>query len=372
MDSHFIPLHRRLTLCAVVTAVLLSACSVQPPPPASTRKPVKIEVVGDSALPGADSFVGTLRARNRTALGFESSGRVAAIHVDVGNRVRAGQVLARLDESPARWQLEKAQADRRAAAATLAERRTHLRQQEGLARDEIISPAALQAAQSSYQQAVSQLDAATAAVDTARRVLHLTRVIAPFDAKVVARAAQPFTDVAAGQTILQLESDSALEVVAMLPDAVAATLKPGTQARATSGTESLKLTMERLSSHSDNGSLVQTIFRVHEASAGVRSGGAVSVELERKGVKGVTLPVNAVMAGVETDRDSVFIIAHGTETLQRRSVRTEKQLLPNGRIVISEGLQAGEQVVVAGTAFLTEGQAVVVHQPQTTLQGGRP
>lgn len=371
MDSHFIPLHRRLTLCAVVTAVLLSACSVQPTPPASTRKPVKIEVVGDSALTGADSFAGTLRARKRTALGFESSGRVAAILVDVGDRVRAGQVLARLDESPARWKLDKAQADRKTAAAMLAERRTHLRQQEGLARDEIISPAALEAAQTSHQQAVSQLDAATAAVDAARRDLALTRIIAPFDGEVVARAAQPFTDVAAGQTILQVESGSALEVVTMLPDMVATTLKPGAQARAISGTESLKLTLERLSGRSDNGSLVQAIFRVHEAPAGVRNGGAVFVELERKGAKAVTLPVSAVMVGAEANGGSVFVLDRGTGTLQRRTVRTDGLLFPNGRIAINEGLQAGEQVVVAGTAFLNEGQPVMVHQPQTTLQGVR-
>lgn len=370
MRSCSISARLRLVLCGVVAPMLLSACAQPATPAASVPKPVKTEMVVRTDLHQADSFVGTLRARQRTELGFESSGRVVAILVDVGDRVRAGQLLARLDESPSRWRLDKAQADRRAAAATLAERRTHLRQQEALARDGIISPVALQAAQATYQQATSQLEAAAAAEAAARRDFAMMRITAPFDGEVVARHAQPFVDVTPGQTILQVESGNALEVVAMLPDTVAATLVKGAQAHAVIGNDRLKLTMERLSGRNDNGSLVQAIFRVHQAPAAARSGGAVSVELPRERAQAFTLPVSAVMPGVETGRGSVFVIDGGT--LQRRTVHTERRPIPGGRIAITDGLRAGEQVVVAGTAFLSDGQSVVAHESQTVLQGARP
>ena len=137
---------RTRSLCALSAALLLAACAEHAPPPAAPAKPVKIEIAGDSARQQADSFVGTLRARQRTDLSFETSGRLTLIKADVGDQVRAGQVLAQLDPAPARWRLDKAVADRNAANATLAERQTWLRQQEALARDGIISPAALQAA----------------------------------------------------------------------------------------------------------------------------------------------------------------------------------------------------------------------------------
>lgn len=360
---------RPRSLCAIGAALLLAACAEHAPPPAASAKPVKIEVAGDRASQAADSFVGTLRARQRTDLSFETSGRLTIIKADVGDQVRAGQVLAQLDPAPARWRLDKAAADRNAANATLAERQTWLRQQEALARDGIISPAALQAAQASHQQAVSQQAAAEAAVAAARRDLDLTRITAPFDGQVVARPAQPFIDVAPGQAILQLESGHALELVAQLPDAVAARLKPGVTAYARSGQDRLDVKLERLSGRSDNGSLAQAVFRVENAPATMRSGAAVALELPLQAAQALTLPASAIITANDAGNPSVFIVKDGS--LERRKVSTGGRLLPEGRVAITSGVQAGDQVVVAGTAFLNEGQAVVAHRSQTLLQGAR-
>jgi multidrug efflux pump subunit AcrA (membrane-fusion protein) len=186
-------MHRRL-LCLAVASVLLSACQDQPVSQVSPG-PVKIEIAGNSNTSQSDSFIGTLRARQRTDLSFEAAGRVQTMLVDIGDKVKAGQVLAQLDEAPARWRAVRAQADRDAAAATLAERHTWLQQQQTLARDNIISSTALQAAQVSHQQAQSQLAAAEAALSAARRDLSLTRITAPFDGEIVARLVQAHHDV---------------------------------------------------------------------------------------------------------------------------------------------------------------------------------
>lgn len=360
---------RSRSLCALSAAVLLAACAEHAPPPATSAKPVKIEVAGHTGAQAPDSFVGTLRARQRTDLSFETSGRLTIIKVDVGDQVRAGQVLAQLDPAPARWRLDKAVADRNAANATLAERQTWLRQQETLAKDGIISPAALQAAQASRQQAASQQAAAEAAVAAARRDLDLTRITAPFDGQVVARSAQPFVDVAPGQAILQLESGNALELVAHLPDAVAARLKPGMSAHARSGAERLDVRLERISSRSDNGSLAQAIFRLDRAPATLRSGAAAALELPQHGAQALTLPASAIIAANDLRSASVFIVKDGR--LQSRKISADSRLLPHGRVAITSGVQAGEQVVVAGTAFLSVGQAVVAHRSQTLLEGAR-
>jgi len=370
MHSRFLPAAGRLIPTALVSAALLCACAEPAPPPAPPPKPVKVETAASGAAHAADSFVGTVRAHQRTELSFETPGRIAVLSVDVGDRVRAGQVLAQLDDAPARLRLARAQADLRAAVAALAERRTSLRQQEMLARDGIISPAALQASQASYQSAASQHDAAEAALAAARRDLALTRITAPFDGEIVARRTQPFVDVAAGQSIVQMESGRAIEVVAMLPTALAAPLRPGATAHASDGGAKLTLTLERISARSDDGALVQAVFRVKEASSAVRSGATVSVELPRQDAPALTLPAMALMPGAEADRATVFVVDNGV--LRLRAVRIGERMLPGGRVGIDSGLRGDEKVVVAGTAFLHDAERVVALPALTSLKDVQP
>lgn len=372
------PSPRRKTIAtAALLAALLAGCTEAPPPAATAPRPVKLERLTTAATDATQTFVGTLRARQRAELGFEQPGRIAAILVDVGDRVRAGQVLARLDAAPAQWRLDKAQADRSAAAAALAERTTQLQQHEALARDQIISATALEAVQTQHRMALSQLQAADAALAMARRDLALADIKAPFDGEIVARTTQPHSDVGAGQTVLQIEAGQALEVVSMLPEATAAHLQPGQTATArlgnTAGDASTRpLKLERLSTHSDNGSLVQAVFRLDGAAPGLRSGSVVSVELPQPQTAGVTVPAPALLPATAPGAASVFVFDAAQGTLVRRAVQIGSQVLPGGRIPVTSGLQAGEQVVVAGTAFLTEGQAAVPHSPTTLLHGAQP
>jgi RND family efflux transporter MFP subunit len=362
-----------VTATAIALALLLTGCGQPPAPTVQAPRPVKIEVVGDSAADAREAFVGTLRARQRSDLGFESPGRIAAILVEVGDHVRAGQVLARLEEAPARWRLDKAEADRDAAAAALGERTTLLQRHEALAKDHMVSATMLHSVQVQHRQAVSQLQAADAALALARRDLALARITAPFDGEIVARSAQPHTDVGAGQPVLQIEAGRALDVVAMLPDTVAARLSPGAAASASSqGRKETPLKLERLSARSDSGSLVQAIFRVDGPAEGLRSGGVVSVELPRASAAAISVPASAVVYGGDARRHaSVFVLDATKQHVSRRAVVLGDTILPGGRVAVTMGLVRGDQVVVAGTAFLTEGQRAVKHDAHTLLDGGR-
>jgi len=360
-------LHHRKTVVAALLATLLAACAQEPAPTAVVPRPVKVEVVADSGATASESFIGTLRARQRADLGFESPGRIAVILVDVGDHVRAGQVLARLEDSPARWRLEKAEADRASAAAVLAERSTQLRQHESLAKDQIVSATTLESVQTQHHMAASQLQAADAALALARRDLAMVRITAPFDGEIVTRAVQPHTDIGAGQPVLQIEAGKTLEVVAMLPEAVASRLTPGQAA--TAGT--LPLTLERLSARNENGSLVQAVFRIAGAATGLRSGSVVSVELPRTASAALSVPAPALLAGAAPGTASVFLLDAAKHQLVRRAIQLGDGVLPGGRLPVKTGLAAGDQVVVAGTAFLTDGQAAVRQEAQTLLHGAQ-
>ncbi|OYV01292.1 MAG: efflux transporter periplasmic adaptor subunit [Burkholderiales bacterium PBB5] len=362
-----------MATAAAVLAALMAGCARTPPPAPALPRPVKVEIIASHATPAKESFVGTVRARQRSDLGFESSGRVSAILVDVGDRVRLGQVLARLDEAPALRRIEKAEADRIAVAATLAERTTQLRQHESLAQDHIVSAVTLESAQAQHRIAQSQLQAADAALALARRELALSRITAPFDGVIVARNVQPHADVSAGLAVLQMEAGQTLELVAMLPETVAARLAPGQPAEATlsqvtqAAPSTWPLTLERISSRNDSGSLVQAIFRIDSAAPTLRSGALVALELPGVVNTLVSLPVAALVPDAETGRGKVFVLENAK--LVGRTVQLGAGLLPDGRIRVSAGLKAGDQVVVAGAAFLSEGQSAVAHAPTTLLHG---
>jgi len=363
------PLFSTTAGAVALAAALLGGCADSVPAPPVAPKPVKVEAAGGTAAGTPGSFVGTLRARQRADLGFEAPGRLAAVLVDVGDRVRKGQVLARLDEAPARWRLTRAEADRAAAEAALHERSTQLRQQEELAQDKFISAAALESAQAAHRQAASQLASADAAVAAARRDLALTSITAPFDGEIVARQSQPHADVAPGQLVLQLEAGGALEVVALLPEAAAALLVPGQAAVGTTGSRTVALTLERLSERSENGSLLQAVFRVDGTPSGLHSGGMLSVAWPGQAAPAITLPMTALMPSTTAGRGAVYVLDAALGQLHRRDVRTASEILPGGRLRIEDGLRTGELVVVAGAAFLTDGQKAVVHAPQTALEG---
>lgn len=354
--------------------VLLGACSPKAGPAPVIAKPVKTELFGVSAAGAAyDSFIGTARAKQRSSLSFETPGRIAEVRAEVGDQVRAGQVLAVLDQAPVLWRLDKAKAEQKAAEAVVIERQAQFQQQQLLAREGVISPTALESARTADAQARSQLAAATATVHTVNRELLLTRITAPFDGEVVARLAQPHSDAAPGQPILQLQAGRTLEVVAMLPDAVAATLAPGAKALAMHDGGSLGLVLERLSARSDNGTLVQAIFKLEpsaHANAVIRSGGVVTVNLPqsaRLASGAMSLPATALLPGVAAGEAKVFVL-NTAGVLQQRNVRVDAGVLHEGRVNITHGLAKGERVVVAGAAFLHDGQTARQHQATTILQ----
>lgn len=371
-------LPNRRCMAIALWLALACACAKQPQHTAAVPpRAVKVEVVVEHAVAMHESFIGTLRARQRSELGFGVPGRIAAVHVDVGDTVRAGQVLARLEESPVQWRLDKAVADRAAAFATLAEQTAQLMRHEALANERIVAVATLEAVRAQHRLATSQLQAADAGLALARRDLAQSRIIAPFDGEIVARMAQPNGDIAAGQPVLRIEAGQALEVVAMLPEGVAAGIAPGARAllriaAPASAERTLAMTLERLSAQSESGSLVQAVFGIAAANGmGLRSGGVVSFELPRAGGRAISVPAAALLPAVERGSGSVFVLDAATGRVVRRTVTLADTMQPNGRIPVTSGLVAGDRVVVAGAAFLSDGEPAVEHVAQTLLHGAQ-
>jgi len=203
---------------------LLAAACVQlggcggPPAPVAAVKPVFVTTVTPATSAQSRSFTSVVRARVETDLGFRTGGKVVDRLVEVGDTVKAGQVLARLDPgdyqlavSAAADQVQAASVDAQQAAADEARLRR------------LLADGSMGVADHERQKA--RADAAAARLDQARRQLDLARnregyatLVAPYTGVVTALRFERGQVVTEGQPVLSLARDGEREIVADLPE----------------------------------------------------------------------------------------------------------------------------------------------------------
>jgi RND family efflux transporter MFP subunit len=211
-------IHLTVTLSSIAAASLLLAACSEPPAPPAVAKPVFVTTVAHTASAHTRTFTSVVRARVESELGFRTGGKVVERLVEVGDRVKAGQVLARLD--PIDYQLAvKAAADQVQAAAVDAQQ---------AASDEarfrrLLADGSVGSADHERQKA--RADAAAARLGQANRQLELARnregyaaLVAPFAGVVTALRFERGQVVAEGQPVASLARDGENEIVAELPE----------------------------------------------------------------------------------------------------------------------------------------------------------
>src|SRR5256714_112821 len=108
-------------LIAFAMLLVLAGCEANTAPAAKTERPVQVQRVAFENENAAREFVGVVRARYETDLGFRVAGKMVARLVNVGDRVRAGDVVARLDPQDLKLQVQSAEAELSAAESNLAQ-----------------------------------------------------------------------------------------------------------------------------------------------------------------------------------------------------------------------------------------------------------
>lgn len=207
-----------LSLSTLACAGLLAAGCSQPTLPAAVAKPVFVTTVKPAALAHTRSFTSVVRARVESELAFRTGGKAQTRQVELGQRVQAGQVLARLDAADhqlavraAADQVQAATVDAQQAAADEARLRRLL--------------ADGSAATADHERQKARADAAAARLDQARRQWDLARnregyaaLVAPFAGVVTALRFERGQVVAEGQPVLTLAQEGENEVVVDLPE----------------------------------------------------------------------------------------------------------------------------------------------------------
>lgn len=178
---------------------------------------VPVLEVGASAVGVALTLHGSLQAVRQSVLSAQASGRIAALSVKAGDRVRVGQVLALIDDRSTQAGVAQAQAGTAQAEASLSQARSHFERTRDLRAQGFVAQAALDSAQAQYRAAQAGVQAARAGQTQAALAQGFTRLSAPYDGWVLQTHVQVGALALPGTPVLTVYAPQPLRAVVHVP-----------------------------------------------------------------------------------------------------------------------------------------------------------
>ena len=206
-------------------------------------QPVRVNVITFQPSEQITTYTATIRPRHEVAMGFRVAGKVVTRRVDVGDRVTQGQVLAQLDDTDARLQLDLAAAEDAAARIDHHRALAEIARSRQLFAEGHVAQAALDRAISAEAEAASRAERAARSLNLAQNGLSYTQLLADADGIVTATPAEVGQVVAAGTPILSLARAGAVDVVFSLPETDRALLEGSTARGSIWGDEAIEHTL---------------------------------------------------------------------------------------------------------------------------------
>ena len=354
---------------ALVGIGLLSALGCEPadrPPP--PPKKVKAIQLGDVSALVERSMPGRARAAQEVNLSFRVSGPLVEFPVNVGDAVKEGDLIARIDPTDfesrvqsTRGKLQQAISARDLAAAEF-KRASDIRQRNA----DLISASEYDQRLGDKNATEAQVQALQAAMKLAEDDLAHTFLTAPFDGFIAAKYVENFENVLAKRSIARVLDTDRIEVVVDIPERLISYAPYMLSATVTfEAIPDIKLeaTVNEIGSEASAVTRTFPVTLIMDQPEGVRikPGMAANARLvgrlpEEAREVGMSIPATALVAGDNADDSYVFVVNEQNMTLEKRQV--EVSMLSATGVLVKSGLQAGDWLVVAGVHSISGGQEV--------------
>lgn len=342
---------RRLLISGLALALLAGcgkhATSESAAGPTLPAVKVRLATVRAENLATTTEVAGTVRPTQRAQVAAKLMGAIEELPVTLGQRVRAGELLAKIAGGEISARVAQAQSQLSSV------RRDLERERELLGKN---------ASTADMVKGLEDRFAMTQAmVREAEVMLGYTSVRAPFDGVIARKLANAGDLASPGQPLLELEGTAGFQVEAGLPDSLAARLAPGAaltlEIPATGVTFSGKLA--EISSATDASARTVFVKIAVPTGTAVRSGEFARIQLPGAPVRTLLVPAAAVSTSGQMER--VFVASDGNRAVLRL-VKTGATRGSAGQqsVEILSGLDEGERVIVAPTAGLRDGQPLEV------------
>lgn len=353
-------MRRALTHTVIIgfTAISLAACRPEEEPKDKHARHVETVVVKATSVSDTISTTGEISARVTTDLSFRGSGRITERNVDVGDHVRPGQVLARIDPEEQKADLQVALASLQSAEAQQTQANQTLKRQHSLFTTGVTTQAALDDAQEALLTAQATVVSAQSQVDTARDALDQTNLKADASGVITARSAEAGQIAQAATVVFTLAHDGPRDAVINADESalLGRSIQRDVDVRLLSGDKTFKARVREVSPTIDTSTGTIRVKLGLEGAGDAQLGSSVIATARYVHTETIELPWSAM--GSYAGRPAVWIVDPKTHSVSLRPVEVSNYRTE--RFSVSAGVAEGDIVVSNGTKFLSDGQVIEI------------
>jgi RND family efflux transporter MFP subunit len=368
---------RNVRLVQFLLGLIIPLAIAQPALSQGGAAAVVVDPVRSSQISDTRPVIGRLVASVRSQIAARAAGVAEDVTFKVGDRVRSGEVLVRLDTTLAEIERQSATAARKMAEAGVAvaeaklalaqqafERQSQLQSSTAFSRSRFDDlRQAMEQARSELAQARANVGTSTAQIARAEYTLKHSSITAPFDGVVIAREAQPGEYLQLGSTVATLLDTSALEIDADVPTALVAGLRTGQQVQAVfDGDRRPVMVTVRA---------VVPVYTLATRTRSVRFGLDLGALDQTSVAVGATvtlsIPASAPRDVLTVSKDGLVQARDGWMVFVAKDGKADPRPIELGmqvgdRVEVTSGLAKGDLVVVRGNERLRPGQALQPRQ----------
>ena len=352
-------MHSAIAKVAIIALLPpLAACGDQATSATSTpNRPVQVQRVAFQTKDTSHEFVGVVRARYETDVGFRVAGKITTRVVNVGDRVQAGDVIARLDPTDLQLQVESAQAELSAATSNLTQAAADEQRFATLKARGYAAVADYDRKQAAKDEAEGRLERAQRALELARNQLAYAELKADADGVITTTLAEPGQVVAVGQAVVRLARHGEVEAVVALPETW---LGEARESRATvrlwsDPKRQFAARLRELSPQADPMTRTYAArFTIQNPDNTVVLGMTATVALSRAAdAPAAKLPLSAI---VNRGTGPTVYVVDGSGALEPHSVMVAS--FAADAALVTAGVSDGDRVVTLGVQKLNAGEKV--------------
>jgi RND family efflux transporter MFP subunit len=320
----------------------MTACREEPPPPPKPIRAIK-----------------TI---------FEVAGNVQKVHVDVGDQITKGQVLAALDPEPYKLTVAEIKAELVKARDNVTKTEAEYERQKRIFEQGAGAQRRVEVAEFNYKAAKSGVNFQIARLNNAKRDLDRTVLRAPFDGAIANRYIDPFNEVARGQKCFDTFEFTGMEVAISIPedaiDEIQMEQKGDIKFSVIAG-RTYHGRVTEISKVAGTANAFPIKLTIEDPDQRIRPGitARVTLVLAADDEKAAYLvPLSALAQ--HGDTKTAFVYIYDSQTSAVKKTQIESGSVRDNSVVIYRGVKQGDIVAVAGVSFLEDGQKVkLMEQP---------
>jgi RND family efflux transporter MFP subunit len=354
------------------SALILAACS-KPAPPEEPVRAVKVMTVGTDSFTANYEFAGEVKAQVESRLGFRVGGKIIRRQAELGQHVRAGQVLAQLDPQDYKLAADAARAQVAAASTNRDLAAADYKRYKELKDQNFISGAELERRDTTLKAAQAQLEQAQSQLAVQGNQANYASLVADVSGVVTAVEAEAGQVVTAGTPVLRIAADGPRDVVFSVPEDKVGAIRVGTPVRVRVWSQAGELAgrVREVSASADPATRTYPVKVALDTKEPPVLGATVYVQpqgLGATGVQVIKLPTSALRQ--EGKNSAVWVLDKASMTLKSQTIQIATA--DGNEAVVAAGLQPGMLVVSAGVHVLSPGQKVTIYQSKVALAPAPP